>query len=98
MIIRQGDILFTRIDGIPTGATPVADRIIARGETTGHAHRLRAGRGRSLLAIGTVMYIHARYQAHVDHEEHSTVTLPMGDYKITRQREYEPTGWRQVQD
>lgn len=97
-MIRQGDLLFVRVASIPTDATRVPDGVIARGEASGHAHRLRAGRGRMLMLAAGVAYIRARYRAQVDHEEHGTVTLPAGDYRVVRQREYEPAGWRQVAD
>lgn len=94
---RQGDLLFVRAE-IPTEAVSVADGVIARGEASGHAHRLRAGRGRVLMIAAGLMYIRARYRAMIDHEEHAQVTLPAGDWAVIRQREYEPTGWRQVAD
>lgn len=41
---RQGDLLFLAIDHLPEGLTLQADNIIVRGEATGHAHQLQAGR------------------------------------------------------
>jgi len=95
---RQGDLLFVPCDSIPDGATPVPDGIIARGEASGHAHRLQAGRGRALMLLAGVAYIRALYRATIAHEEHGPVVLPAGTYLVTRQREYEPAGWRQVAD
>ncbi len=97
-MIRQGDLLFVRCESIPADAARAVDGVIARGEGSGHSHRLRAGRGRMLFIAAGVAYVRARYRAMIDHEEHGTVTLPPGAYKVTRQREYEPTGWRQVAD
>lgn len=40
--LRQRDIYFVKLDGTPNlkGAAPVKSGIIARGETSGHMHRL----------------------------------------------------------
>ena len=32
------------------------------------------------------------------HDEHSTIELPQGNYRVTRQREYSPTAIRNVAD
>ena len=41
---RQGDILLEKVDGVQvTRRTPVEDGVIARGEVTGHAHRVENG-------------------------------------------------------
>jgi hypothetical protein len=42
---RQGDVLITRVDKIPKGATEIASNkergvVLAEGEVTGHAHRI----------------------------------------------------------
>jgi len=95
-MLRQGDLLFVPCDGIPSDAKVVADNVVARGETTGHTHRVRAGA--VVLMAGMVQYIRALQEAFVDHEEHATVILPTGDWLVKRQREYQPDGWRQVAD
>lgn len=96
--IRQGDLLFLRIPSIPANATVVQDGVIAKGEASGHAHRLQAGSGRLLLMAMGLMYIRAKHEAEITHEEHNTVTLPPGDWRVVRQSEYEPNGWRRVAD
>ncbi len=95
---RQGDILFKKIDEIPTEATLVKDGVVARGEVTGHTHALRPSASANVIAVGTVMYINAIAKAYIDHQEHDTITLPTGSYVCERQREYTPDGWRQVAD
>jgi hypothetical protein len=92
---RQGDLLFALCASIPKDATLVSDGVIARGEASGHAHRLQ---NQVLLMAAGVMYIRALQQAMITHEEHGTVMLPPGNYLVKRQREYEPAGWRQVND
>ena len=97
-MIRQGDLLFVPCDSIPADAVADPSGVIARGEATGHAHRLQLAKGRLLLFAAGVAYIKAQYKATVDHEEHGAVVLPPGNYQVKIQREYEPAGWRQVQD
>lgn len=96
-MIRQGDLLFVHCERVPTDAKRIPDGIIARGQATTHTHRL-VGEGAELLADGPNMFIRAERPATIAHEEHGAVDLPAGNYQITRQREYEPAGWRQVAD
>jgi hypothetical protein len=95
-MIRQGDLLFVQAE-IPQDAKEIQTGILARGEATGHNHRVRPGTAIALLAAG-VAYVRALQEAQIDHEEHQTVTLPPGDWEVRRQREYTPEGWRQVAD
>jgi len=96
MVIRQGDLLFERKE-IPQDAQEIQDGVLARGEATGHTHRVRPGTAVALLAAG-MAYVRAMQEAYIDHEEHATVTLPVGDWAVRRQREYRPEGWVQVAD
>lgn len=102
MIYRQGDILFTRTakPGVAkTKNTEVKDGVIALGEVTGHSHRLAPGSAATLFRDkGDNMAITVEEEADVIHEEHDTVKLPEGTYKVTRQREYQPEGNKQVID
>ena len=95
---RQGDLLFVR-SRIPEGATEIKDGVLARGEATGHTHRVRPGTAVAMM-VGLVAYVRALQdqEAYIDHEEHNTVILPTGDWIVRRQREYVPEGWRRVVD
>jgi len=93
---RQGDILIIPIETLPSGESKeLKDKVIARGETTGHKHLLR---GAQLLMIANAMYVVAKKAAMVTHEEHGQIDLPAGNYLVRRQQEYTPAGWRQVHD
>src|SRR5690348_3130267 len=94
---RQGDLLITRVGQVPEQAVAQASSIILRGETTGHAHRLLGGEVRVVDATAA-MYLVCAAQAQVVHEEHHTITLPPGLYRVTRQREYSPEEIRLVVD
>lgn len=95
---RQGDLLFVRLNSIPKKAEIVADGVIARGEASGHSHRLKPNQQVVLMLLGGLMYIRAKSRADIVHEEHGTITLPPGDYKVIRQREYVPDSYKTVSD
>lgn len=98
---RQGDILFVRVNEneIPEDAREQKDGVVAKGEVTGHHHRIKPGAVATLLvAANMAAWIRAKGDTDIVHEEHDTITLPPGDWEVRRQREYEPAGWRQVAD
>lgn len=51
-IYRHGDILITPVKAAPEYVSPQDDLIIARGEITGHAHRVVAEQHAELLTSG----------------------------------------------
>lgn len=94
---RQGDILFVDVKELPKDVKIKVDNVVAEGEATGHKHLLEDG----ILyesENGTLFIIAEQNTARITHEEHNPVTLPVGNYKVVRQREYEPKGWRPVRD
>jgi hypothetical protein len=90
MIIRHGDIVLVQVSEIPIGLETSIDNVLARGEATGHAHRVQGAQ--VLLQNGTPAYIivHAAEGASLSHEEHGVVPLVPGAYKILSQREFDP--------
>jgi len=94
---RQGDVLLKRVVVIPAGAKLAdGERVVERGELTGHAHRLEG-----MAAIYTrygVMYVLAGAGARLVHEEHAAIDLPPGDYQVIRQREFDGEQARYVND
>jgi hypothetical protein len=97
-LYRQGDIFIVKTDSIPTEAKEQEAGIIVRGEVTGHTHRISDGAKAALMVAAGIAYIRAQEATDIVHDEHSTITLPPGDYRAFRQREYTPEGWRQVAD
>jgi hypothetical protein len=97
-MFRQGDLLFIPCQEIPKDAVEQPDGIVARGESTGHMHRIADTQRAMLYMLLGNMYIKARYETEVKHEEHKPIILPPGEWKIKRQREYQPDGWKQVAD
>lgn len=103
---RQGDVLLQRISTLPADAAPCkveGDVILAWGEVTGHAHRLKPETVKPFAKGGVwsptaERFIQALDGAQLTHEEHSTITLPAGTYRVVQQREYFPDAIRNVAD
>jgi hypothetical protein len=96
LMLRQGDVLIVAVDEIPEGATEVPrDKrgvILAEGKVTGHAHRIPS---RSATLYKTEM--DARFMrvmgpapVALNHEEHTTVKIPPGNYRVSIHTEYVP--------
>jgi hypothetical protein len=101
---RQGDIYFVKLDeqiGVEKAAV-VKNGIIAKGETTGHAHRV----SQSSLAAGALLTLVDRSMflrspeagATIVHDEHGPLELPAGSYAVVPQQEFDGLRWRQVVD
>ena len=111
-IFAQGDLLIERVEHAePSGARipPSADGavVLAEGEVTGHRHAIYDAvtmfRDDGLARdIPGGLYIgHVRVDgptARVQHDEHNTIELPRGTWRVRRQRELEPKDARYVRD
>ena len=102
LLWRQGDILIQQCAALPQGCELLKGRVIARGEATGHAHRLSIGRGAKLFRAPQalprsqraqrpgLMYLEVTApQCSIVHHEHAPITLEPGTYEIWRQREFD---------
>lgn len=101
MIYRQGDVAIIPINNLPkcTKAEREGSRIVlAHGEVTGHAHAIHEPSVKSFVDQDGRLILDAPEGANVIHEEHSTITLPPGKYRVIIQREYRPEGIINVQD
>lgn len=98
MLYRHGDVLVQQVSTLPTAhARPGAT--LARGEVTGHSHRFSDPSAVQLYQAGADTYVQVlAASADLIHEEHHTITLPSGYYKIWMQREYSPEAIRRVID
>jgi hypothetical protein len=107
----QGDLLIARVDDTPLPGSllqSVGDvTVLAEGEATGHRHviheRVAMFRDECLARdIPAELYVgHVRIDtafARVEHDEHHTITLPRGTYRVTRQRVMEPKDMDLVSD
>ena len=105
MMLRQGDVLICSVKSIPKDATalPRTKRgvVLAEGEVTGHAHRIPS-RSASLYRTETdarYMRVGGTAPVALNHEEHKTVEIPPGNYRVTIHAEYVPGELpRQVED
>jgi hypothetical protein len=93
---RQGDVLIQRVDAIPERVqrSALPHGIIARGELTGHSHRLENPRSAMLFSgvhtLGELYLDVPTGGTRIIHEEHGPIDLPGGYYRVWRQREYSP--------
>ena len=91
---RQGDVFLIKVDKLPAQArlSPPKPRIIlAYGEATGHTHAV-SGLLASLHCTEREDYLVVDTLAQLVHEEHDTISVPKGTYRVVRQREYDPDG------
>ena len=96
---RHGDVLIAPTKNIPEGAKKRHDRILAKGEITGHSHRIETEGVADLFDLGDDVFVRvADRPARVVHEEHDTITLQPGYYRVWRHREYTPEEIRVVRD
>jgi hypothetical protein len=99
MLVRQGDIYITRVKDIPAEAEARPHCVLAEGEVTGHSHRIDAPGVAKLFASAGVLFLDILADsATVVHEEHGSITLGRGRYRVWRQREYSPEAIRTVLD
>ncbi len=96
---RQGDLLIVR-DQARNDLTHdklVANGIVELGEATGHAHVLEGGEVFDFGWGGK--WLRSDGESKLVHDEHETITLPEGEYRVIRQRQHEDAGqWSNVID
>jgi hypothetical protein len=101
---RQGDIYFVKIgeEADSAESRPVKNGVIAKGETTGHAHRVSQSSmtaGALLYLVGRSMFLRSpQAGAKIVHDEHHAIDLPKGLYAVVPQQEFDGLRWRQVLD
>jgi len=96
---RQGDVFLIATAELPRDGRVQHQPILAEGEITGHAHRLKDPASGQVFAVGSNLYLDVIAEsATVIHEEHGPVTLPRGGYAVRIQREYSPKEIRRVMD
>lgn len=87
MLIQQGDVLLTKVDGIDLTHMKRHNEILAEGEATGHAHRVRGGG--VFASDDGGLYVQSEPGCEVVHEEHGTSVLEPGIYRVGRVLEYD---------
>lgn len=112
-LYAQGDVLLELVPdvpatrGVPIGRDDDGAVVLARGEVTGHRHaiwgQVNFFRDDSLARdIPSQLYVgHVRVDeptVALVHEEHAPIALARGTYRVSLQRELEPTEARLVLD
>lgn len=99
----QGDVLFIPVDSMPKGVTKESTDVVAHSET-GHHHVVKGPEGAFAYFRETPMTAYLQCDAPVEivhlrqFDTHKTITLDAGVWKVRRQREHTPEGWRMVAD
>lgn len=103
----QGDVLFTRVDELPEGFKQEkahnGQYVVAHSET-GHNHIIKEDEAKLYVNDNDpfVAYLVVDNTAKVEHmrsfHTHETIAFDKGIYRINRQREYTPEGYRRAQD
>ena len=85
---RQGDVLLVPVVSVPTPAGrrdgPVR---LYRGRTSRYHHAVSGTRVEAFIANGDD-YLQVHETATMTHPEHAPLTVPVGTYRVLRQREY----------
>ncbi len=96
--IRQGDVLFEKIESLPEGLKE-KDKVIALGEVTGHSHRFESENVNVFADKSGQQFCQLQKPAECVHEEHKNVTIPSGIWRVINARELDLSGEvRQVTD
>jgi hypothetical protein len=91
-LFRHGDVLVQGIPKLPENVKARPHLILAEGEVTGHCHRIAEADSATLYVAGAELFLRVvGPKATLTHEEHGPIELPPGDYRVWRQREYEPS-------
>jgi hypothetical protein len=100
-MIRQGDILLVPVYEFPAAVENNLRQtyvkrssdgvIVAAGEVTGHHHRIRTNNVQMYRRNGLLfLKVSNPEGAQLTHEEHETLEVPPGKYRVDHQREYVP--------
>ena len=93
--IRQGDVLLVPVSSAPKNTKPVprdAGRVIlAYGEVTGHCHAIVDEHAEMVSvedANELYLMVYGTDSATLTHDEHASLTIDPGTYRVVYQREY----------
>ena len=99
MLWRHGDVIVAAVSTIPEGAERRPVPVLARGEATGHSHRIKDPQSAEVFDHQGMGYLRVTGEtALLVHDEHEPITLPHGTYRFWQQREYTPQAIRTILD
>lgn len=100
-LLFQGDVMFQKVDALPKGLSKESSNILAHSET-GHHHVVEGKLFKVWRQDAMTCYLSLSEPAQIVHQRpfdtHETLQLPKGVWKVRRQREWAPEGWRGVED
>lgn len=88
--LRHGDLCFSPTNEVPKEAVErklATEYVLALGEATGHAHRLK-GKAKVYDLPDDGMILAVEEEAELSHEEHATLKFAPGLYLLKREREF----------
>ena len=109
----QGDFIIMRVAQLPAGLTPLPaenGKIVIAHSETGHNHVMEATRvkayadpaqtkaSRDLYELFLLVEAPTEIEHLRSYDTHEPIHVTEGLYKIRRQREYTPEGWRKAAD
>ncbi len=103
----QGDMLLTKVEVVPDDfklSEPEAGRHIVTHSETGHNHIVKSEDVDMYASANDefVVYLVVKNETKLEHlrsfDTHSPISLNPGIYRVNRQREYTPEGYRRAQD
>jgi len=99
---RQGDVWIEEVNEIPSEVSAIKREkgfvILAHGEVTGHFHGIKNRVAKFYQHETGDRFLDLSKPCDLTHQEHSTITLPPGKYRVVQQREYTPEAIRSVRD
>lgn len=89
---RQGDVLIYQVNELKRSYPVTGKAVLAYGEVTGHHHRIEADSAHRFLAYTgedgtTVSELEVLEAVELLHEEHDTIVIEPGNYKVAIQVE-----------
>ncbi len=98
-MFRHGDVIIAKSESIPPEAIRRPTAILARGEATGHSHRIEDPKSAQVFDHDGVGYLRVTAaRARLVHDEHHPIVLPKGIFRFWMQREYTPKEIRRIVD
>jgi hypothetical protein len=101
-LYRQGDVLVIPTKSIPATLKETKRYTLALGEATGHHHSILDGSAIGYAtdenALAEYVEVNAPEGAPLTHQEHDTIVLPEGQYRVIGQVEYTPERLVSVRD
>ncbi|MEM6474404.1 MAG: hypothetical protein AAF802_33025 [Planctomycetota bacterium] len=96
---RHGDVMLEEVAELPEARRKAQHTILAHGELTGHCHRISERGAADLYDTPDGMFLHVISDvATLVHDEHDSISLRFGIYRVWRQREYSPEEIRIIRD